>query len=273
MSHSQIPSVTLVKLGGAVITDKSMPNTLRADVLQRLVKEVTAAWKDTGEFLVVGHGAGSFAHVPAAHYDTINGFRDEYSRLGMAIVQDSAAQLNRLVVREFLTQDVPAVSSCASSSAVTKNKKMQAYFTDVFEQYLKQGLLPITYGDVIVDSEIGCTIWSTDVLLAHCAREFLNRGWKVKKIIHATQVAGVFKDLSHPENGMFEEITQENAEEVKRSMGVTKGFDVTGGMWGKISESLDMTKHGIETIILSGDTPGMLERCLRGESFVGTTVR
>lgn len=266
-------SVTLVKLGGAVLTDKSMPNTLRPEVLKRLVQEVKSAWKDTGEFLVVGHGAGSFAHVPAAHYDTMNGFRDEYSRLGMAIVQDSAAQLNRLVVREFLENDVPAVSSCASSSAVTENKKLKTYFTAVFEEYLKQGLLPVTYGDVIVDSKIGCTIWSTDVLLAHCAREFLSRGWHVKKIVHATQVAGVMKNLGRPEDGIFEVITPANAEEVKKAMGVTKGFDVTGGMWGKISESLDMTAHGVETVILSGDNPGMLERCLRGEEFFGTVVK
>lgn len=267
------PSVTLLKLGGAVITDKSMPNTLRADVLKRLVEEIQVAWKDRTDYLVIGHGAGSYAHVPAAHYDTINGFKDEYSRLGMAIVQDSAAQLNRVVVKEFLEHDLPAVSACASSSAITKNKEMQSYYTDVFAQYLKNGMLPITYGDVIVDSEIGCTIWSTDVILAHCAREFLARGWKVKQIIHATQVPGVYRNLSRPEDGMFEEITTANADEVKKSMGVTKGFDVTGGMWTKISESLDLTKYGIETVILSGNTPGMLLKCLQGKGFVGTTVR
>jgi isopentenyl phosphate kinase len=273
MSPTQQPAVTLIKLGGAVITDKSMPNTTRPDVLKRLVSEVKSAWVDMDEYLVVGHGAGSFAHVPAAHYGTIDGFKDEYSRLGMAIVQDSAAQLNRIVVHEFLEQDVPAVSACASSSAVTKNKQVQTYFTDVFEQYLKQGLLPVTYGDVIVDSEIGCTIWSTDTILAHCTREFLKREWKVSRIIHATQVAGVYRDLAHPELGMFDEITPDNAAEVKKSMGVTKGFDVTGGMWTKISESLELTQYGIETVILSGDTPGMLEKCLRGEAFVGTTIR
>ncbi len=267
-------AVTLVKLGGAVITDKSVPNTLRPEVLSRLVREIKNVWQDLDEYLVLGHGAGSFAHVPAAHYGTIDGFRDDHSRLGMAIVQDSAAQLNRLVVHECIKQDLPAVSSCASSSVVTKKKQMQTYFTDVFEQYLKNDLLPVTYGDVIVDSEIGCTIWSTDVILSHCTREFLQRGWKVNRIVHATQVAGVLKNLQQPENGIFDLITPENAEEVQKSMGQTKGFDVTGGMWTKISESLSLAQnHGIETVILSGDTPGMLERCLRGESFVGTTIR
>lgn len=271
MSHSS-PTVTLIKLGGAVITDKSKPQTIREEVLKRLVAEIKESWKDRTDYLVIGHGAGSFAHVPAAHYDTINGFKDEYSRMGLAIVQDSAAQLNRIVVKEFLEQDMPAVSVCASSSAVAKNKEPQSYYSDAFRQFLKNGMLPVTYGDTIVDSEIGCTIWSTDVIFSHCAREFLKRDWKIKQIIHATQVEGVYKDLQNPSAGMFELITPANAVEVQKSMGITKGFDVTGGMWSKISESLDLTKHGIETVILSGNTPGMLANCLQGKKFVGTKV-
>lgn len=270
LNHQQ--SVTLIKLGGAVITDKSIPNTIRPEILTKLVAEIATFRQESEEFLVIGHGAGSYAHVPAAHYDTINGFKDEFSRMGMAIVQDSAAQLNRIVVKEFLEQEIPAVSACASSSAVTSNKKLHSYFTDVFEQYLKNGLLPVTYGDVIVDTEIGCTIWSTDVLFSHCAREFLSRGWQIKRIIHATQVPGVLKDVKNPKKGIFERITPQNAAEVQKSLGVTKGFDVTGGMWTKLSESLELTKHGVETVILSGETPEMLGRCLRGEQFVGTVI-
>lgn len=272
-SQSVKPSVMLIKLGGAIITDKSIPNTLRPEVLKRLVTEIKHAQAEMDDFLVVGHGAGSFAHVPAAHYDTINGFKDEHSQLGMAIVQDSAAQLNRLVVKEFLQQGIPAVSACASSSIVTKNKELHSYYTDVFETYLKNGLVPVTYGDVIVDEAIGCTIWSTDVILSYIAREFLQHGWHINRVIHVTQVAGVYKDLKHPEKGMFDVITPENAEEVKKSMGVTKGFDVTGGMWKKIEESLIMSSQGLETLIISGEKPDLLYRALTGQEVTGTLIR
>lgn len=269
------PKVTLVKLGGAVITDKTRPNTLRPEVLKRLVQEVKSAWeatKNTGEFLVVGHGAGSFAHVPAAQYDTINGFKDESSRLGMAVVQDSAAHLNRLVIQEFLSQNVPAVSFCPSSTALTAHKAKQSFEIQVLLEQLKNGLLPVPYGDVITDTEIGCTIWSTDSILVHLATQMQYQGWQVSKIVHATQVAGVLHDLSDPTQGMFETITPDNAEAVKEKISATNGTDVTGGMWGKISESLRLVESGVETVILSGDTPGMLEKCLRGEEFVGTRI-
>lgn len=270
MDHSK--SVILIKLGGAVITDKSIPNTVRLEVLRRLIQEVRESQELIDETIVLSHGAGSFAHVPAAQYGTIDGFRDDQSRLGMAIVQDSAAQLNRIVVGECLKEDMPAVSLCPSNSLVTKNKQAQTFFTDVFREYIHQGLVPVAYGDVIVDSEIGCTIWSTDKVLSFFAKKFIENNWQVKKIIHVTQVAGVYKNLKKPKDGIFELITPKNAGEVQRSMGVTKGFDVTGGMWHKIEESLEMAVHGVETIILAGEKPNLLKNALIDGTFSGTRI-
>lgn len=270
MEHGK--SVILIKLGGAVITDKSIPNTVRLDVLRRLIKEVKQAQNSLTNTIVLSHGAGSFAHVPAAQYDTINGFKDDQSRMGMAIVQDSAAQLNRIVIGECLKQGIPAVSLAPSNSLVTENKQAQSYFSDAFREYIRQGLTPVAYGDVIVDSQIGCTIWSTDKVLSFFAQKFLEHHWHVKKIIHVTQVEGVYKNLKHPEQGIFDVITPSNADEVKKSMGVTKGFDVTGGMWHKIEESLTMAKHGVETIIIAGEKPSLLKDALMGNSFSGTRI-
>lgn len=267
-----VKSVVLIKLGGAVITDKSIPNTVRRDVLRRLIGEIRAAQLARPEQIILGHGSGSFGHVPAAQYGTIDGFRDEQSHLGMAIVQDTAAQLNRIVVGECLKQGLPAVTLAPSNSLLTANKQAADFFPAVFREYLKQGLLPVTYGDVIVDREIGCTIWSTDKILAFFAQKFIENDWLVARIIHVTQVEGVYKNLKDPQAGIYETITEANAAEVKRSMGVTKGFDVTGGMWHKIEESLQMAQHGVETVILAGEVPGRLKACLLGEDFVGTRV-
>jgi isopentenyl phosphate kinase len=246
---------------------------LRPDVLHNLVA-VIAQYQSNhpDDLLIIGHGAGSFAHVPATRYRTIDGFVDQESRLGMAIVQDSAAQLNRLVVTEFLQQGLPAVSVCPSSSLVTNHKEPQFFFDNVFREYLHQGLLPITYGDVIVDSAIGCTIWSTDMILAFFAQQFLHHQWPIKKIIHVTQVPGVLKNVDDVHGELFTTINNDNAEVVKRAMGVTAGFDVTGGMWHKIQESLRLTQYGVETDIISGSTPDNLQACLLDKPFVGTRI-
>jgi isopentenyl phosphate kinase len=273
MGKNSFPrSVVLIKLGGAVITDKSVPNTVRRDVLKRLIGEIKAAQAEIEETIVLGHGSGSFGHVPASQYGTIDGFKNEESRLGMAIVQDTAARLNRIVIRECLRQGLPAVTLAASNSLLTDNKKAKEFFTAVFREYLVQGMLPVTYGDVIVDQSIGCTIWSTDKILAFFAQKFLENDWRVTKIVHVTQVPGVYRDLSKPEQGIFESITADNAALVKQAMGVTRGFDVTGGMWHKIEESLAMARQGVETAIIAGEKPGLLHDCLTGRQFTGTRI-
>lgn len=263
-------SLTFLKLGGAVFTNKEVPNQLRTDVLQRLVQEIAQAKKENPELLLVlGNGAGSFAHVPASHYKTMEGFINEESKIGMAITQDSAAQANRAVVAALIATDIPAVTVAPSNSIVTENRAAKSFYLDVLEQYLKFGLLPVVHGDVIVDAEQGCTVWSTDTVFSFLAREVSQRGWNVKEIIHVTEAEGVWKDS---QRNIFEVITPDEQEEVKNAIVGTKGFDVTGGMWHKIEEALSLTKLGVQTRIMSGLKPGALYKQLTGLEKYGTVI-
>jgi len=262
-------NVTLLKLGGAVITNKEIPNQLRSDVLQRLVAEVAQAKKEKEICLVLGNGVGSFAHVPAAHYRTMDGFINSESRMGMAITQDSAARINREVVKLCLEAALPAVTVAPSNSLVTNHRQMSSFFTDVFEEYLKSDLVPVTYGDVIADVSQGCTIWSTDTVFSFFARQFHERGWRVERIIHVTEAEGVWKNQ---EREIYTKITPAMRAEVKEAMVDTKGFDVTGGMWHKIEESLALTTLGIETTIISGLVPGNLYKTLLNQAETGTRI-
>lgn len=271
--------VVLVKLGGAVITNKEIPNQLRREVLYRLVKEIAQAQKEKNLCLVIGNGAGSFAHVPASRYETIKGFISDESKIGMAITQDSAARCNRLVVKACLEQELPAVTLAPSNSLVTNQRQAEHYFSKVFEEYLRLGLLPVTYGDVIVDTDQGCTIWSTDKVFTFFARKFVEAGWEVKKIIHVTEAEGVWKavdgTIETSENGekvIYDRITPDMKDEVKAAMQEVKGFDVTGGMWHKLEESLSLTELGIESHIISGLKPGVLYQALIGEAAGGTVI-
>ena len=269
MSHN----VLLIKLGGSIITNKDIPMSLRVDVLKRLVGEIARARQDlsqqkTAPLLVVGHGQGSFAHVPATQYKTIDGFINNESPMGMAIVQDSAAQLNRLVIKEFLEAGIPAVSLYASNCLVTAKRKPEAYFTEVFEQYLKHELFPVTCGDVIVDTKQGCTIWSTEEILSFFAQKFQKKGWKVNQIIHVVEVDGVY-DLHH---SIVPKITKKNWKEVKKAITATKGFDVTGGMGLKVEESLALAELGIVSKIISGLKEDNLYNALMGKLSIGTEI-
>lgn len=261
--------VVLIKLGGSVITNKEIPMELRRENLNRLVSEINQARTNMPETLfVVGHGSGSFAHVPASQYDTINGFKNQDSLIGMAIVQDSAAQLNRHVVHAFLEVGIPAVSLLPSNSLITKSRKVHTFFTDVFETYIEKGLFPVTQGDVILDVDQGCTIWSTEEVLAFFAQEFLNRNWQVDQIIHVTEVDGVYD----ANKVVIPKITPYNWSNLKKFLVDTRGFDVTGGMLLKVNESLNLAQKGASSKILSGLTPNNLYNALMGNDWYGTEI-
>lgn len=257
-------SINYIKLGGSVITNKEVPMMVRTEVLSRVVQEIADAQKKTGEMYVIGHGQGSFAHAPAMRYRTKEGFILEDSRFGMAITQDSAAQLNRIVVKEFLSHDLPAVSYYMSNAVVTKKGIAQMYDSSVFLEYLKQGLMPVSGGDVIVDSAQGCTIWSTEKVLAHLIEVAVRAKYTVKSIIHVTEVDGVLDGSGT----VIPKITADSQEEVKKSIGQTKGFDVTGGMWHKIEESLALAEKGITSRIVSGMTKKNVYSLLVGDTSV-----
>ena len=267
---SSQPTLLLLKLGGAIITDKERPMTVRSDVLRRLVQEVARARQELGPdvWLIIGHGSGSFAHVPAKRYGTMDGFQDADGRLGMAIVQDAAAQLNRIVVEEFLHAAVPAVSLYPSNTVVLKDRQVLADFPTVGEAYLHQGLVPVTCGDVLVDTAQGCTIWSTEDVLAHWAKRALAARWRVLSVVHVTEVVGVLD----AQGNLAPTVTPASWPSIEKAITETKGVDVTGGMGKKLVESLSLAKMGVHSKILSGLTENNLFQALVGEPWVGTTV-
>ena len=262
--------LTLIKLGGSIITNKEVPMMVRADILKQLVAEIVRAHSETGGMYIVGHGQGSFAHAPALRYKTMAGFINEDSRMGMAVTQDSAAQLNRIVVQEFLAHSIPAVSFYFSNSMVTDSDQAKHWCGEVLEEYLAKGMLPITGGDVLVDSTKGCTIWSTEKILGYLAEYFTqSQKYSVQKIIHVTEVDGVL-DAS---GQVIPEITSKNIKEVEKLIVTTKGFDVTGGMGHKLEESMKLAQMGMEVAIISGLKKDILYHTLIGETVIGTTIR
>ena len=263
-------NLIFIKLGGAVITNKEVPNQLRPEILARLAKEITRAKTDNPELqLLIGNGVGSFAHVPAARYKTMEGFIHEESKMGMAITQDSAAQSNRAVVAALIAAGLPAVTVAPSGFVITNKRVAQVSFLNVLVHYLSQGLQPVTHGDVIADVEQGCTIWSTDKVFGFLARELSKKEYKISEIIHVTEADGVWKN---PAKDIYERITPELLPEVKQAMVDTKGFDVTGGMLHKIEESLALTTLGIQTRIMSGLFPDHLYQQLAGQANYGTVI-
>lgn len=261
------PQLVLVKLGGSLITNKSKPFSERREVIVQLVEQIKKAWAEKKVKVIVGHGGGSYPHVPAEKYKTIEGKIDHESIYGAAVVEDAAAQLNRIVVGEFLKQKVPAVSVNPSSMMMVNGGGTKSLYLDSLKQMLQLEMVPVLYGDLVFKDTTGFTIWSTEQLLNMLAFELDIGGYDVLKVIHCGETDGFLVDgkvlpkISLSQKGMY-----------KKHVAKTEGFDVTGGMLHKVEKALETAAAGIDSYIIGGNHGGNLYRAIVGKEFIGTHI-
>ncbi len=257
-----------LKLGGSLITDKTRPHTPRPDVLRRLAAETAAACqKSPGLKLLLGHGSGSFGHVPARRYHTRQGVRSKKGWRGFIEVWREAAALNHLVVEALSGAGLPAMAFPPSASLTANDGQVETWNLAPLQVALQAGLLPVVYGDVVFDRERGGTIFSTEDLFDYLARQL-----KPGRILLAGLEAGVWVDYPRCTE-LVDEITPENLARVAPALGASAATDVTGGMLSKVQQSLALVQAipGLQVRIFSGEPPGMIERALAGEP-VGTLI-
>lgn len=261
--------LVLLKLGGSLITDKSKPFTERRDVIEQLAREIHGAREDSGFNLIVGHGGGSYPHQPARQYQTRKGITGPESYKGLALVQDAAARLNRIVVDALIKSGENAVSIQPSSATISEDGKIQEWFTKPIEKLLEYTMLPVVYGDVGIDLKRGCCILSTEEIL-----RFLSEKLGAKRVIMCGKTDGVFtadpnKDTSAK---LIPEITKENFPDIQSHLSSSDGIDVTGGMVLKIEQALEISQNGVSVHIINGNKPGNLKDSLLGKEVSETVI-
>lgn len=259
--------IVFIKIGGSLITDKTKPFSLKKHALDVICEEIKKA-QETRKSLIVGHGAGSFAHFPAKKYQTHKGIINEESYRGIAEVADAVAQLNRIVVKKLLEKRVNAVSVSALSTMLAEHHVLKSLCSDSIEAIIKLGLLPVLHGDQIIDTKVGCTIFSTEKVLGYLALHLKHKGYPIERIIYCGQTNGVYD--AH--GNTIERIDSANFEGYKHVLGGSQGTDVTGGMIHKVEETLALAKQGIPGLIIDGIEHGSLSKAIMGEKVLGTVV-
>jgi isopentenyl phosphate kinase len=261
-------SLTLLKLGGSLITDKTKPRTLRAQVLTRLAEEIaTSLERRPSMQLILGHGAGSFAHVSADRHGTRRGVKTPEQWRGFAEVWWDAVTLNHLVIEALLSAGLPAITLSPLSSVTAHEGQVSHWDLGPLRAALKAGLLPVVHGDVIFDTLIGGTILSTEDLFMHLASHV-----HPERLLLAGIEPGVWED--YPDRSrIIPEITAENFENFAPILGASDATDVTGGMESKVVQCVHLAREipQLEIMIFSGEENGELLEVLLG-SRKGTLI-
>ena len=265
----KIPPLYFLKLGGSLITDKSNPHTARTDVLKRLAEEIAEYLAGETRFrLVLGHGSGSFGHVPGKRYGTRAGVRTPEQWRGFSEVWYEATSLTRIVVEALYAAGLPVISFSPSGSVIARDGSVDSWDLRPLKVALEAGLLPLVHGDVVFDQVRGGTILSTEDLFGYMVGRL-----HPAKVLLAGLEEGVWAD--YPEcHQLIAEITPDTLTGILPALGSSSQTDVTGGMVSKVQQSLEMVaiQPDMSVQIFSGTQSGNVLRALMGE-HIGTILR
>jgi isopentenyl phosphate kinase len=261
--------LVFLKLGGSLITDKSKPQTPRLPVLRRLIQEIKQAREARPNLkIILGHGSGSFGHMPASKYRTVRGVFTQKDRKGFLEVWHAARKLNELVLKECENAGLPMFNFPPSAGVITTKRSIIAWNIQPIQQAIQEGYIPLIFGDAILDTRLHGTILSTEELF-----NFLVKKMKPSRILLAGIEEGVFADF--PKNSiLIPDLSFKWYSRNKAQITSSIHADVTGGMAEKVRIMLrSVNNHrGLRVQIFNGLEKANVYRALLGERL-GTTIQ
>ncbi len=248
--------ITILKIGGSVITDKNSEDGL---ALMEEVERVAAEISGFDGKLIVVHGAGSFGHPQAKKYSLDRGFHAE----GAVVTHKAVKFLNNIMVNALNGAGVNAVAVHPMGCVIASDGRIVDMFVDHILMMLDNGLVPVLHGDVVMDHVRGVSIVSGDQIVPYLAERF-----SASRIGLGSAANGVVDD----DGKTISRIDTGNFDNIKSFLGGSAGTDVTGGMLGKVLELLDLgTRAGSTSYIFNATISGNVSRFLNGEN-IGTSI-
>ncbi len=256
------PGLTIVKLGGSVITRKQREERVRPKVLARLATELVASRRS----IVLLHGAGSFGHPGAVRFGLArppaDGDSPERRARGAAIVATEVRRLHLAVLQALVRAGGRPESIPISTHSRNAGGRLASLDAAPFRDALSAGRMPVSFGDVVPDSE-----WVSSILSADAIAAALAKAIPVERVLFVSDVPGVFDPARLEAREVLPVLTADLPERLSAR---TPGADVTGGIQGKVREMLQIAADGADAGLISGLSDGTLLRALRGERVHGS---
>ncbi len=265
--------ILVLKLGGSLLTDKSTPFKLKADVIERVATEIKECIDLTLiKNLVIVHGVGSFGHPPVLQYNLHKGFKDKDQLISMSKTQQIVNKLRKAIASKFIDKGIPINVMHASSMVVGNKMVITDHTFESLKGFLSLGMVPLIGGDMMYDSSMGFSVCSGDqlaVLLSHV----LN----AERLMFATDVLGVYDQ--DPQLGtkaqLLKELNINDLDNVLKNLDGSSKADASGRMQGKLLSlvpTIDRIKKGFKVAIFSMIKKNTLKKHLKGEKVELTRI-
>ncbi len=256
--------VAVVKIGGSAISDKCRPFSIKHDVLRAICDDIVEYVKSGGKVVII-HGGGSFGHPLASKCLKEFGVINDRC---FSVITRAMNIMNIIITSEFINRGINAVSIPPHAVCSYDGRK---YLCDlsIVRSYLKHSLIPVTYGDVVVNiSEANHKVISGDYLAWILTKEL-----NARKLIFVTDVGGLYTEdpKKNPNASLIKCLSAKELSRLRLGSRAS-GFDVTGGMAYKLLLGVELGVSNVEVLILSPYEKKNLYNALVGREFKGSIV-
>ena len=262
-------NIVILKLGGSLLTDKNKPFSIREDIVKGSVRQIV----DAKEKLILVHGGGSFGHPLAKKYSIMNGIDSTIPNqvLGLTETHQSMNEFNSYLIKLFLENKYPVLSIQASSIFIKDSQEISASHMEVIETALDLNILPILYGDIILDKQGSFSIISGDQIILELCKN-LDK-YTISKVIFTMETDGIY--INDNESGddciLATECYYDQLENLNLA-NLSQKIDVTGGIKGKINFIQKICNHDIPVQLINGLKEDYIFKSLKNEKLNCTNI-
>jgi len=262
--------IILLKLGGSLLTDKDKPSSIREDVVKSAIQQII----DANKKLILIHGGGSFGHPLAKKYSISAGINSSipHQILGLTETHQSMNNFNSYLINLFLENKYPALSIQASSIFIKDSFKISTQSIDIIETALDLNILPILYGDIILDKQGSFSIISGDQIIFELCENL--KKYQISKVIFVMETDGIFINDEDPKQKSIKLATKLYLSDLENLNLADLGqkIDVTGGIQGKINSIKEICKYNIPVQLINGLKEGYIYKSLKNEMINCTNI-
>jgi isopentenyl phosphate kinase len=265
--------LTVLKLGGSLLTDKSKPYEARETLMRSIAQEIKIC-VDEGliEDLVLVHGVGSFGHPPVLEYKLHKGYTGPEQFIPLSKTQRIVNEFRHLITKVFQEEGLPVNLLHPSSMVVAEKMKITKSFFEPLKGWMSLGMIPLLGGDLLYDKAMGFSVGSGDLLAVELANQL-----GAKRLIYAMDVDGFYSDNPkiNKEASLMETISLPQLVTILKDMEQKGAADASGAMKGKlysISKASDLISGGLEVSLVSMMREGNLTSLLKGQEVQCTKI-
>lgn len=258
--------LTVLKLGGSVLTDKTQPYHCEIDRIRRIAKEIKYCLdSQLMEDLILIHGVGSFGHPPVLEHKLYLGFQNKAQLIPLSATQHKVNEFRSILSTELRNAGIPINLMHPSSLSVAEKGEFVDFFSEAIEGYLSIGMIPLIGGDMIFDRKMGFSVGSGDQIAVLLAKKM-----NATQLLFATDVEGIYEydPKIKPECELKTCITFRDISHIMEQLHSGGKIDASGLMKNKLKAILPLSDNiskGLMVAVFSMKNQGSLIQLLEGK--------